>query len=267
MVVELDVGQERDLDVQAEHRAVGLVGLHHEPLAAAPLGVLEAAADRPRRSASRAPCRRRAGCGRASRRSSSCRGCPPRRSSAAARSARPAARRAGARGCPVRRAARRSTFSAGTAEEYTSSTPSPAGHVLGAVPDAGPQHAVGGEALEVRRAGRVGAADLLRRARARRARSRSCRRRRPRRSASAAPARARPAALIRAPPPAARRRSPAAACGRARRAARRRHRAQALGVAEQLGDLRARGAPALSSPSAITTAAPASAIQRALALW
>jgi hypothetical protein len=39
VVVELDVGHDDDLGVEGEHRAVGLVGLHDEPLAGAPVGV------------------------------------------------------------------------------------------------------------------------------------------------------------------------------------------------------------------------------------
>ena len=45
MVVELHVGQHRDLHREREHRAVGLVGLHHQPLARAPVRVGQTATD------------------------------------------------------------------------------------------------------------------------------------------------------------------------------------------------------------------------------
>ena len=44
MVVELDVREHGDVDREAEHRAVGLVGLDHQPLALPPLRVRQSAA-------------------------------------------------------------------------------------------------------------------------------------------------------------------------------------------------------------------------------
>ena len=60
VVVELDVRQHGDLHAQAEHRAVGLVGLDDQPLARPPLGVGQAAADRPPTSQPGSHARRRA---------------------------------------------------------------------------------------------------------------------------------------------------------------------------------------------------------------
>jgi hypothetical protein len=40
VVVELDVGDHRHLDVEREHGAVGLVGLHDEPVPRPPVRVL-----------------------------------------------------------------------------------------------------------------------------------------------------------------------------------------------------------------------------------
>src|SRR6185437_7381711 len=49
MVVELDVCEHRDIHVQTEHRAVGLVGLHDKPIpkiAGRPMRVLEPGSNR-----------------------------------------------------------------------------------------------------------------------------------------------------------------------------------------------------------------------------
>jgi len=47
VVVELDVRHHRHVDVQREHRAVRLVGLDHEPLPRAPVGVESRGRERP----------------------------------------------------------------------------------------------------------------------------------------------------------------------------------------------------------------------------
>ena len=116
VVVELDVRQHRDLDLQAEHRAIGLVGLDDQPLALAPVRVRHAVADRAADEPARLEARRahRMDDHRGGRRlavGAGDRDRAPQRGQLASSSAR------GRSASPRSRAARRSGFSAGTAEE------------------------------------------------------------------------------------------------------------------------------------------------------
>ena len=60
VVVVLDVRQDRDLGLQGEHRAVGLVGLDHEPLARPPARVGLSRPNRPADQPARVECQVRA---------------------------------------------------------------------------------------------------------------------------------------------------------------------------------------------------------------
>ena len=129
----IDVGDDRDVGRQLEESAVGFVGLHHHPVAAAEprigaVGVDDAAVDHGRIEAAGVEQGRRP-----SRWSWSCRGCRRSRRSFSAASARPASRRAAPPAGAAARAATSSGLSRLIADETT--TTSAWSMILGLVAD------------------------------------------------------------------------------------------------------------------------------------
>ena len=100
--VELDVEQDRAGQRQLEVRAVALVGLDDEQLAARPVGAGAGVGDVAADDEARRAARRRRGSASASTWSSSCRACRRRRWPGPGRRSRPASRPGAASGCPAR---------------------------------------------------------------------------------------------------------------------------------------------------------------------
>ena len=192
VVVELDVRHHRDVDVQREHRAVRLVGLDHEPLARAPVGVEPGRRQRPAdqvgglEAAAQQHVR-----GHRRRRGLAVRAGDRDRALERAQLAR-AARRAGGRAARARARRRARGCRAGSRSSARPRRPRPPGTLRGVVADVD---------LDAERApapaGRASRRDRSprprRRAASRRARSRSSRPRRGRSGAAAA----RPGSLVR----------------------------------------------------------------------
>ena len=270
VVVELDVGDHRDLGVELRGSCRRSRRPRRPPTRPRPSRRWRARRRARRRAARRrgrrrGRRRRRAARGRSSPPSSSCRGCRRRRSAACA-GAELGEQLAAVDDAlaALARALTSSGLSSGIAVETTTSAS--AGTLVGVVADRRLDPG-GAQPLEVGGLGPVGAASPRRRARCRPAPGRSSRRRRSRRSGAGG---ARRVALIGAASPA-RRRGPRRRSARRRRASPARarprpSRSSRSASASSVGDLGAAGARRSSSASStITSPRRPSAIQRALA--